>query len=328
MPLLASLSFGYFPALLFAYLLIWVDRYEKEPVMLLGVVFIWGAIVAACGAFIINTVLGLGIFIFTNSEVATDIATGSLIAPIVEEILKGIAVLGVFFIFQKEFDSVLDGVIYAGVTALGFAATENSYYIYSYGFIDSGWQGFWKLVFVRVILVGLQHPFYTAFTGIGLAISRLNRNLVIKIGAPLLGISIAMFTHAFHNTLGSILSGFSGLVIGTLFDWTGWFFMLCFLVWAIFKEKQTMRIYLLEEVEQGHINSYQYRIAISVFAQIQVKFLALFKGSYHSTRRFFQLCGEIAHKRSQFINLGDENGNLPIIQSIQVELARLSPFIH
>jgi len=42
-----------------------------------------------------------------------------------------------------------------------------------------------------VILVGWQHPFYTAFTGIGLALARLNKNWLIKIMAPLLGLAVA-----------------------------------------------------------------------------------------------------------------------------------------
>ena len=44
------------------------------------------------------------------------------------------------------------------------------------------------MFFVRVILVGWQHPFYTAFIGIGLAISRLSRNTSIKIIAPIIGL--------------------------------------------------------------------------------------------------------------------------------------------
>ena len=62
------------------------------------------------------------------------------------------------------------------VYCAGFAATENTLYIYN-GFHQNGWSGLAFLVFVRVILVGWQHPFYTAFTGIGLAVARLNRKL-------------------------------------------------------------------------------------------------------------------------------------------------------
>lgn len=104
MGLVVSGIIGVGTSLLYAYILYWLDRYEKEPLLLLGGVFLWGAIVAAGSAFLVNTTLGLGVFMFTGSEMATDIATGSIIAPLVEETLKGLAVLIVFLIFRREFE--------------------------------------------------------------------------------------------------------------------------------------------------------------------------------------------------------------------------------
>src|SRR5512136_2809277 len=104
MGLIVSAFIGYATALLFAYVLYWLDRYEKEPLILLGGVFLWGAVVAAGSAFLINTILELGIYVFTGSNIATDLASGSIIAPIVEEILKGLAVLGIYLVFRREFD--------------------------------------------------------------------------------------------------------------------------------------------------------------------------------------------------------------------------------
>ena len=49
-------------------------------------------------------------------------------APLMEESLKGIAVRLIFLFKKDEFDGVLDGIIYAGVTALGFAMVENVEY--------------------------------------------------------------------------------------------------------------------------------------------------------------------------------------------------------
>ena len=57
MGILLSLFFGFVPMLLFAWLIYWLDRYEKEPKVLLGGVFLWGAVVAAGGAFLVNTLL-------------------------------------------------------------------------------------------------------------------------------------------------------------------------------------------------------------------------------------------------------------------------------
>ncbi len=324
MPLLASIFFGFVPMFLFAGFINWLDRYEKEPKMLLGAAFTWGVIIAGGGAYVINTVLGLGVYIVTGSEGATDFATASIIAPIVEESLKGLAVLVVFFLFYREFDSVLDGIIYGGITALGFAAIENVLYIYEKGYLESGWEGLWTLVFIRVILVGWQHPFYTAFTGIGLAVARLNRNVLVKIIAVLGGFAMAVTTHAFHNTFGGLIGGLEGLALGTFVDWIGWFFMLLFIIWMVLHERNILKRRLQDEVSNGLISPAQYRTALS-FAQTGARLNAMTSGSYFATSRFYQVCGELAHKKEQFAKLGDERGNKAIIEKLRGELAQLAP---
>jgi RsiW-degrading membrane proteinase PrsW (M82 family) len=325
MGILLSLFFGFAPMFFFAYILYWLDRYEKEPKILLGGVFLWGMLVAAGGAFIVNTLLGLGVYIFTGSELASDITTGSIIAPVVEECLKGFAVLVVFLVFRQEFDNLLDGIVYAGITALGFAATENTYYIYSYGFLENGYEGLIWLIFVRVILVGWQHPFYTAFIGIGLALSRLNRQTWIKILAPAAGLGLAIFTHSLHNTLASLLSGLGGLLVGTLLDWTGWFFMFITILVAQARERRWMRQHLREEVANGLISAAQYRTTCSGLAQMVARLASLFSGNYRVTNRFYHQAAELAYKKQQLALLGEEYGNTALIQRSRNEIARLAP---
>jgi len=229
-------------------------------------------------------------------------------------------------VFRHEFDSVLDGIIYAGVAALGFAATENTYYIYTYGFTENGWSGLLFLTFIRVILVGWQHPFYTAFTGIGLAVARLNRNWFVKIIAPIIGLGLAMFTHAFHNTMASFLTGNAGLFIGAAVDWTGWLFMLIIIIWSTRREQKFLKIYLSGEVQVGTISPALYRTASSAWKQMFARTTAIFTGKYFKTVRFYQLCGEYAHKRRQYANLGDERGNVATLQKLRAELAALAPY--
>jgi protease PrsW len=324
MPLIAALLLGFIPSFIYAAMIYWLDRYEKEPLLLLGGVFLWGAIVASAGAFLLNTTFGIGVYALTGSEQAADISMSSLSAPIIEETLKGFAVLIVFFFARREFDSVLDGIVYAAVTALGFAATENAYYIYTYGFEKSGWLGLVGIAFIRVILVGWQHPFYTAFIGIGLAISRLNRNWMIKLAAPLAGGILSMFTHSFHNTLPSLFPG-PGTFIGFLFDWTGWIAMFIFILFLIAREKQWMFEYLKDEVHLGILTPPQYQTAISASRRLVASFAALEAGTYHKTNRFYQLCAELSHKKHQFVRMGDEDGNTQIIVDLRSQLVRLSP---
>ena len=321
MPLLVSLFFGFVPMFFFAAFIYWLDRYEKEPKILLGATFFWGVVIAAGGAFIINTAFGMGIYMFTGSEGAAEIGTASIVAPIVEEFLKGLAVAIVFFLFYKEFDSILDGIIYGGIAALGFAATENTLYIFRNGYQDSGWSGLFMLAFIRVIIVGWQHPFYTAFTGIGFAVARTNKNMFIKLIAPLVGYGIAVSTHAFHNTFGGMIGGLEGLAAGTFVDWIGWTIMLVFILWMIYNERNVVKNQLRSEVSSGLISPAQYQRALSPWTVTTANL------SGKSTARFYQVCGELSHKKEQFTQQGDEGGNLAIIAKLRAELASLAPYV-
>jgi RsiW-degrading membrane proteinase PrsW (M82 family) len=324
MGLLLSFFFGYIPAFINAGIIYWLDRYEKEPKTLLLGVFFWGAIVASGAAFIINTLLGVGVYIFTSSESATDLTTGSLIAPVIEESLKGIAVLIVFWAARHEFDSILDGIIYAAITALGFSATENMYYIYEYGYVKDGIAGLFVLAFIRVILVGWQHPFYTAFIGIGLATARLSRSTAVKFLAVVGGYCVAVVLHSIHNTLAFYSEGIEGLATTTLVDWTGWLAMVVFIIIQMRREKNLIVQYLADEVAYGTISAQQYSTACSPGYQWKVRMFAIGGRRYRLTTRFYRLCGEIAHKKRQYVRLGDEKGNGAIIESLRAELRELS----
>jgi RsiW-degrading membrane proteinase PrsW (M82 family) len=322
---LVSITLGFLPMLLFAWIVYWIDRYEKEPRLLLGVVFAWGAFLAAGAAFLVNTALEMGIYIFTRSEALTDLTTGSLIAPIVEECLKGFGVLIVFLVFRKEFDSILDGIIYASITALGFAATENAFYIFTYGYTENGLAGIAAMFVIRVFMVGWQHPFYTSFTGIGLAVARLNRKRLVKILAPVTGLTVAILTHSLHNTFASLMPGLTGLAIGTLIDWTGWLIMFIFILWALRREQRWIIYQLREEVDRKLISPAQYRVACSAWRQSLTRMKALFNGHYRATNRFYQLAAELAYKKQQWSTLGDESGNTVIIENLRAEMMRLAP---
>jgi RsiW-degrading membrane proteinase PrsW (M82 family) len=326
MPLLASFIFGFVPMFLFAAFVNWLDRYEKEPKLLLGATFIWGVVIAGGGAFILNTMFGMGIYMFTGSESAAEFGTASIVAPIIEEGLKGLAVLVVFFFFYKEFDSIMDGIVYGSIAAMGFAAIENVLYIYRNGFQESGWSGFWTLVFIRVLLVGWMHPFFTAFTGIGLAIARMSRNLVVKVIAVPTGYTIAVMAHAFHNTFSSVVGGAGGFFLGIFADYVGYAFMLAFIIWVVSHERNILKKQLVDEVLSGAISQKQYNTAITFF-QINSHLAALSTGNFRRTKRFYQVCGELAHKKEQLAKLGDEGGNMQIIERLRAELLQLTPVV-
>ena len=79
LPFLVSIILGFIPTLFYASIIYFLDRYEKEPLPLLGAVFTWGAVVAAAGAFVINTSMGEGIILVTHSESLANLTTGFMV---------------------------------------------------------------------------------------------------------------------------------------------------------------------------------------------------------------------------------------------------------
>jgi hypothetical protein len=116
-------------------------------------------------------------------------------------------------------------------------------------------------------------------------------------------------------------------LIGTLIDWSGWILILLVILWTLYQERLNLIRYLSDEVKADTISPAQYRTACSAWAVSMARLSSLFSGRYHNTSMFYQLCGELAHKRNQVARLGDEGGNNATIQRIRQELTRLSPFI-
>ncbi|MFL6292460.1 MAG: PrsW family intramembrane metalloprotease [Thermoanaerobaculia bacterium] len=324
MGFLLSFLLSFIPALGCAVLVYWLDRYEKEPRLLLGAVFGWGAVIAVIGAVVAQLFLAGMMTAATGSEKATDFAGMALFAPVTEESLKGIAVLLVFLVLRREFDSVLDGIVYAAVVALGFAATEDLFYLYG-EYTKTGMDGLFTLFAMRIVMGIWDHPFYTSFIGIGLAMSRLSRSAAVRWLTPPAGWCVALAFHGLHNTLAALSEGAPGLgALMFLIDWAGWFFMSIFIFILIRREGRLVGAHLKEEMDAGRLSPSQYRTAASSWARSGARLRALFRGRMGATRRFYQVCGELAHKKEQLARLGDEGCNTALVEQLRAELAGLA----
>jgi RsiW-degrading membrane proteinase PrsW (M82 family) len=314
---------SFVPALLCALLLYWVDRYEKEPKRLLGVVFLWGASFAIVIAVVAEVILQTATHVASGSAVLAE-ATGAVVfAPVTEEILKALAVLLVFARLRSEFDSVLDGVIYAGTVALGFAATENTLYLYS-GYIADGGEGLLQLFVLRVVLGIWNHPLYTSFFGIGLALSRLSRRWPVRFLAPLAGLCLAVAVHSLHNSLLTVSEGGLLLVV-LLLDWLGWTFLATVIILAARSEGRLVARELAEELGAGILSPQQLQTASSSLRRTLALGKSLGLRRVGTTVRFYQACAELAHKKHHLRRVGDEGGNLRRITELRDQIGELSP---
>lgn len=323
MGVLISIIAGVLPMAFYAWILYFLDRYEREPIKLLIGVFLWGAVIAAGAAFVINSITSSGIYFLTQSEFATQLTISTLVAPVVEETLKGAAILMVLLFFRSEFDSLLDGLIYGGITALGFAATENAWYIHQLGFLEYGWQGLLKMTFIRVVLVGWQHPFYTAFIGLGLAFSRRTKEPIVRWIAPMIGWTIAVTFHLLHNLFAGLFQSYAGQVFATIWDWSGYLGLLLLIFLLIKREQRWMKEYLSLEYKQDLLSYEQFQIACSAWKQGLAFVRARLYGNYRQVKELYQVCGDLMHKKRQLARHGDQLGTALEVQRLRAELQSL-----
>ena len=187
--------------------LLWIDRWEPEPARLLWLAFGWGASVAAIAALLINnTAEAVGDTLLGRGQ--GDTISAIVSAPLFEEAVKGAFVVGILVWLRNELDGVIDGVVYAGFVAAGFAFTENIYYFgrafAEHGFGDTSTAGVVTAFILRGVLSPFCHPLFTAMIGIGVGISVRTPNRSLKILAPVGGYLAAVTLHAMWNAAATL----------------------------------------------------------------------------------------------------------------------------
>ncbi|MER7895001.1 PrsW family intramembrane metalloprotease [Streptomyces sp. NPDC096046] len=185
----------------------WLDRVEPGPWRNLLFCFAWGACAAALIAIVANSFATRWIATATADPSSADTLGATVIAPVVEESAKAAAVLLVFLFRRRDFTGIVDGVVIAGVTATGFAFTENILYLGTAFGTDqlTGGTGIASVTaatfFVRIIMSPFAHPLFTVLTGIGFGISALSaeHRHLRRVAFPLSGLLLAMGMHAMWN---------------------------------------------------------------------------------------------------------------------------------
>ena len=241
---LLILVLSFVPMLLYATVLWWLDRYEKEPLGLLTVAFLWGAVPSIVLALIMQVVLDVPVMAISNSNLTYELLGASVVAPLTEEGIKAVALVLLLLFLRREIDSPVDGLIYGGLVGFGFAAVENVFYLFG-ALSEGGIGSVFGLAFLRAGVFGLNHAMYTAFTGLGVALFLEIRQPLLKILSVVVGFSFAVGTHALHNALATFTSQ-SGLI--TLFaavvaDWAGVLVLLAVALAAFVLERRRIVAY-------------------------------------------------------------------------------------
>src|SRR5690606_8499031 len=131
------------------------DEYEKEPRRLLLYNFLLGAVISI----LIATILYYGSDALINLDdefsIVQHFFKAYLVVAIIEEFSKYI-IVRFFAQPNKEFNEPYDGIMYAVMVSMGFAATENIMYV-----IEGGYQ----VAFLRAFTAVPAHATFGVLMG-------------------------------------------------------------------------------------------------------------------------------------------------------------------
>ncbi len=165
---LISLILAAIPPLALIVVVWWLDRYEREPPRAVAMVMGWGAL----GAIFFSSALEALPAAFASALFEPrggEAFTAVLIAPPVEEAMKGLALVWLFW-RRRYLDNTTDGFVYGAAAGLGFALTENfSYYVMV---APQGPEVYAATVFIRSLFSLSTHMLASSLFGATLGYAR------------------------------------------------------------------------------------------------------------------------------------------------------------
>jgi protease PrsW len=263
-------GFGILQTVIYLLFIRAIDLYEREPLRYVLPVFVWGFAVATTVSLVFNTLFQLTLSSVTSVQTAR-FFTAVLVAPVVEESSKGLALLIIFFIAYLvrrrsgliEFAGVMDGIVYGSAVGFGFAIAEDILYGLEYGP---------ETFIVRRIFGGFAHAAFTSVTGVGIGLIPWVHNRMMKVILPLLGLSGAILLHATFNFTATVFGPVGYLVLFLVVM----AYIVVIMVWLAI-ERRIIREELREEVDAGTITPQEYAILPSYFRRTTY-YLGLFFG--------------------------------------------------
>ena len=314
------------PTVFYVAVVWWLDRYEKEPLPLLALAFLWGAIPAAIFSVLLELALDLPIAALGGGSLVANLASVSISAPLIEESVKGIALLVLVIGFRHEFDDVLDGIVYGAMIGFGFAFSENLFGYFIPILTEQGISSGLTNIFLRAVVFGFNHAFWTGITGAAIGYARLARSRVRRILVPFCGWAAAVVAHGIHNAGAMLVEQTSCLSLGVslVVDWGGLLLLLIVAALVLRKESQWIERGLQEEVRRGVLSPEEFDLLRSAGQRMWARWHAWGQGgraAYRDVGRYYQTATELAFTKQHLRSLGNEDGNLAEIESLRQSLA-------
>lgn len=199
---------SFLPPLLYT---IWIrntERCHRQQWVPIFLCFLWGATIAIVASFVLEIILQVPLRYSVSNGALVPLLITLGLAPVVEEFTKPL-VLGLRIV-KKSLTEIEDGLIYGAVAGLGFSATENL--LYGYSFLSEGLVLFFVFMALRSVGACLLHASATAFTGYGYGKAVMKQASFLRV---LPYFFFAIFLHGFYNFLLNfeMIGALSGLTV-------------------------------------------------------------------------------------------------------------------
>lgn len=299
----------------------WLDRFEAEPTRYLVLAFLWGALVAALLAAIANTSV-MAVLTEVASQADVLPTTAVLVAPVVEESLKGLLVLLVWWFMRREFDGVVDGIVYAGITAAGFAFTENIQYLAT-AYADGGSEALTATFVGRCLMSPFAHPMFTVAIGIGVGVASASRHLLVRLTAPVLGWVVAVLAHGLWN-LAAVSGGQGLLAVYLMVEVPVFVGFVVMVVWVRRSEGRLIGRFLMPYVQAGWLSSPEVAMLASMPRRREARIWARANGGRRglaAMRRYQDAASELALLRRRMTHTAADEAAIVAERALLAELA-------
>lgn len=219
-------------------LIFWLlDRLRPTKIVMRVLALGWGAAIATLVSLYINSWMGTLLSVEGPVDNASSARTAIFVAPFVEEAAKATILFLLAMAIRYRIVTPLQSISLAGLSAVGFAFTENIIYysrtyLYAvsiYGVDPDAARA--DLVLTRGLATSWGHPLFTSATAIGLAVALRARSKFVRILAPLAGYTFAALGHMGFNGLATI----GGSTMNMVF--TGGMLLLFLVLWIFRRQK-------------------------------------------------------------------------------------------
>ncbi|MCL7754743.1 PrsW family glutamic-type intramembrane protease [Polaribacter sp. Z022] len=198
------------PAFIVILYIYFKDKFEKEPVSFLFKNFILGATASILLTVVLGTIAAKLIPLTNETSVVQQFLKAFIVVALVEEFSKYV-IVRFYAQRNKEFNEPFDGIVYAVMVSMGFAALENVLYVFQYG-VSTG--------ITRAFTAVPAHATFAILMGYFMGKAKFSKN---RVALNISGLLLATLFHGAYDFFlfinfipGISIGAFVSLIIGII----------------------------------------------------------------------------------------------------------------